>query len=73
MSEKTENRDKGIPYLSDIPYLGNLFKSVSKVSSVTETVIFIKATVINSGGGIGNYDRTLHDTFTSSTRPFLNN
>ncbi|MES2677818.1 MAG: hypothetical protein V4612_05860 [Pseudomonadota bacterium] len=72
MTESTANNDSGVPFLSRIPLLGYLFKSVSKVSSVTETVIFIKATIVGTGEGVSKYDRTIHNTFTSSDRPFLN-
>ncbi|MCE3255373.1 MAG: hypothetical protein K0R25_867 [Rickettsiaceae bacterium] len=72
MFEDTNNTDTGIPFLQRIPILGNLFKSTSKVSDVTEMAIFIKATVVNSGDGVSKFDRNLHDNFTSSSRPFFN-
>ncbi len=72
MSEDTANNDKGIPFLSRIPVLGFFFKSTSKLASVTETVIFIKATIIGTADGASKYDRQLSDTFTSSSRPFFN-
>ena len=72
MSENTTNDDIGIPFLGQIPVLGYLFKQVAKSSSVTETVIFVKATIVGTGDGISAYDRQVHDTFTSSSRPFLN-
>ncbi len=71
MTEDTTNKDRGIPYLSRIPVLGYLFKSVSKVSTVTETVIFIKATIISTGDGANKYDRKINETFSSSGRPYF--
>ncbi len=71
MNEDTTNNDNGVPYLSRIPVLGYLFKKTSKKSSVTETVIFVKATIVGTGDGVSKYDRQIHDTFTSSSRPFL--
>lgn len=72
MTEDTNNNDKGLPYLDNIPILGYLFKSVSKVASVTETVIFIKATIVRPDEGVTKYDREINDRFSSSSRPFLN-
>ncbi len=71
MQEKTENVDIGVPFLQRIPVLGNLFKSVSKVSNVTETVIFIKATIIKSGSQVDEVDREIQDKFDSSKRKFF--
>lgn len=71
MKENSTNDDTGIPFLSKIPVLGYLFKSVTRTSSVVETVIFVKATIINSNNSIDKYDRDLHDKFTSSARPFF--
>ena len=46
--QQTENNvtDK-IPFLGDIPFLGNLFKNTSKVQSRTELLIFITPRVIS--------------------------
>jgi type II secretory pathway component GspD/PulD (secretin) len=49
---------------------GYLFKTVNKESTLTETVIFIKATIINSGSGASKYDREINDKFSSSKREF---
>ena len=72
MNEDTNNTDTGVPFLNRIPVLGYLFKKTLKNASVTETVIFVKATVVGTGEGISKYDRQVHDIFTSSARPFLN-
>lgn len=68
MDERTENRDTGTPYLSDMPFVGNLFKKVAKDSKVVETVIFIKATIV-PGYGVDNTDKKLYRTFTNDPRP----
>ncbi len=72
MTEDVTNNEIGIPFLSGIPFVGYLFKSVSKVFSTTETVVFIKATIVNSSDGISKYDRDFHDKSVSISRPFLN-
>ncbi len=70
MKEDANNTDTGIPFLSGIPFFGNLFKFVSKDVSTVETVIFIKATIVNSSDGVSKYDREINNEFTSSKRPF---
>lgn len=61
MSEETANEDLGIPFLAGIPLFGNLFKSASRVKNITETVIFIKATIVKPNGEVGSYDKTIYD------------
>ena len=61
MSEEHENTDTGIPFLSGIPLLGNLFKSAERNKKLTETVIFIKATIVQPNGEVNDYDRTIYD------------
>ena len=63
MSEEVVNTDTGIPFLSGIPVLGNLFKSTSRSKEVRETVIFIKATIVKPNGEIEKYDRDLYKKF----------
>lgn len=68
----TENRvadtDTGIPYLSNLPFTGNLFKQTSKVSTVVETVIFIKATIV-PGFGVDAADKKAYRKFTNDPHP----
>lgn len=42
-----ENRDNGIPYLKDIPGLGELFKSKGRAQKKRNLIIFITPTVIH--------------------------
>lgn len=44
----------GIPILSDIPYLGRLFSTVSDTDDRSELMVFIQPSIVNS-------DRTLND------------
>ncbi len=46
MEERGENSDVGIPGVSQVPGVGNFFKSVSKENKVIQTVIFLKATIV---------------------------
>ncbi len=74
MKDTTKNTDSGVPLLSKLPLLGWLFKSVSKETTVTETVIFIKATIVKSGaGGVDKIDRDFQQKFDTNRRRFFDN
>ena len=69
MEERTENQDSGLPYLSDIPFFGNAFKTVDKKSNIVQTVIFLKSTIVPSQG-VEKYDQQFYNTFSNDPRPF---
>ncbi len=71
MKEGQSDSNTGIPYLQDIPIIGWLFKSNQKSSNVTETVIFIKATIVSSGDEANSVDKDLQDMFDNSRRKFF--
>ena len=71
MSDDSSVNETGVPFLNRIPILGYLFKSNSQTSRVTETVIFIKATIINSGNATSKSDRDFHDKFDLNPKPYL--
>ncbi len=71
MKQEADNEDSGIPYLNRIPVLGWFFKSVSKSSKVIETVIFIKATIVESGTTTGKVDRELQQGLDPNRRRFF--
>lgn len=71
MTDTTSNSDTGVPILSHIPILGYLFKYSSKSTNVVETVIFIKATIVNSGSTVEKEDREIQQKFDTNRRPFL--
>jgi general secretion pathway protein D len=62
MEDSSANKDSGFPGLMKLPLLGNLFKTVSKVNSTTQTVIFIKATIVPSNR-INKKDKDLYNNF----------
>ncbi|MBM5782769.1 MAG: hypothetical protein FJ368_05040 [Pelagibacterales bacterium] len=70
MSETGSNSDTGTPLLQRIPILGNLFKYVSKSTSTVETVIFVKATIVNNSAPPNKYDRDFYDKFTIDKKSF---
>ena len=63
MSENTTNSSNGVPFLMSIPLLGNLFKSRSNSKEMTETVIFIKATIVDRDNSLGRRDRQFYKEF----------
>ncbi len=69
MEHSSKNDDKGVPGISSVPWLGNLFKSVSKEDRTQELVIFIKATLVGNSGYIDKADKTLYNKFMQDPRP----
>lgn len=70
IDERTINTDRGVPYLQDVPLAGNLFQKKSRSTTVVETVIFIKATIV-PGYGVEPSDKRLYRTFTNDRRPLI--
>lgn len=68
MSDTTADTETGVPFLSRIPILGYLFKYSSKTTQVVETVIFIKATIVDSSGFAPKEDRELEEKFDVNKR-----
>lgn len=72
MKDTTTNTDSGVPFLNSIPILGWLFKSVSKSTTLVETVILIKATIIKPGpAAVGKVDRDFQQKFDTNRRRFF--
>ncbi len=72
MKDTTTNSDSGVPFLNRIPVLGWFFKSVSKSTTLVETVILIKATIIKSGvSSVGKVDRDFQQKFDTNRRRFF--
>ncbi len=69
LEERTINTDTGVPGMSRLPFIGNAFKSVSKESSMVETVIFMKATIV-PGQGVSIEDEEFYKKFNSNRRSF---
>lgn len=63
MEETNNNSETGVPFLMNIPILGNLFRHTSKKKQLTETVIFIKATIVNTGDFMDSKDRKIYNDF----------
>lgn len=63
MSENISNSSNGVPFLMDIPIFGNLFKSRSDTKELVETVIFIKATIVDRDNSLNRRDRKIYKEF----------
>jgi general secretion pathway protein D len=72
MRQDSTNQDSGLPFLSRIPILGALFKVINRRSDVVETVIFIKATIVNSSTGPIKEDKDFQEKFDAGKRRYIN-
>ena len=72
MRQDSTNQDSGLPFLSRIPILGALFKVINRRSDVVETVIFIKATIVNSSTGPIKEDKEFQEKFDAGKRRYIN-
>ncbi|MDR3450244.1 MAG: secretin N-terminal domain-containing protein [Alphaproteobacteria bacterium] len=45
MQDSSINQDQGVPFLDDIPYVGNLFKTRDNQGKTSELVILLRATI----------------------------
>lgn len=71
MEDKSRNTSDGVPGVSEVPLLGNLFKSRAEDSEKRELIIFIKATIVNSDGNSQPVDRKVYEKFVTDPRPLF--
>ena len=69
MEDKGTQDESGIPGASEVPLLGHLFKGVDRSRETKELIIFIRATVLDSGGYYDPADKKLYEKFTQDPRP----
>ena len=68
MSENISNTNSGVPFLMNIPIIGNLFKMKSNTKELTETVIFIKATIVDKDNPLSNSkDKKIFNDFNKNS------
>lgn len=71
MEDRIEIDETGLPLLSDIPWLGYLFKAKTETIKKTELVILIRATIVPTiGPAVHPYDAELYRLFGQDHRPF---
>lgn len=71
MEDGSDNKQTGTPFISKIPVVGWFFKFVNRSSKIKETVIFIKATIINSGSQVNGVDRELQEKYDVNRREYF--
>ncbi len=59
----------GLPGLSDVPWIGNAFKSREESARKRELIIFIKATIVDAAGHHTPADKRIYDKFMNDHRP----
>lgn len=69
LQDQYESNDTGVPGVAEVPWVGNLFKSVDKQKVKKELVIFIRASIIGSEGSADNADRNVYQKFINDPRP----
>lgn len=71
LQDRTEATREAIPVLGELPVLGTLFRNQRDLSTKTELVIFLKATLLDSpGDSVHTTDRDLYKAFSADRRPF---
>ena len=61
--------ENGVPFLRALPLIGNLFAHKTDEVSSVETVILVRATIIDNGGKeMSEYERGIYDTFSDDPR-----
>ncbi len=71
MEDVSTTEARGVPGASDIPLLGNLFKSRDELYTKRELIIFIKATIVDPNGSVGRVDRGVVKKYTTDPRPLF--
>ncbi|MEJ0010473.1 MAG: hypothetical protein WDN72_08240 [Alphaproteobacteria bacterium] len=68
MEDNTTTANQGIPGASEVPLLGNLFKSRNDTMGKSELIIFIKATIVNPDGSAHTRStRAIYERYTTDT------
>lgn len=63
MSQRRSQGNGGVPYLKDVPLVGNLFKSSSRTGNKTELVLMIVPYIVDSDEQATSLTRTITDRF----------
>ena len=60
--------ENGIPVMRAIPILGNLFSHKKDTTSSTETILLVKASIVDNGKKMSDYDKDIYDSFSDDPR-----
>jgi general secretion pathway protein D len=69
MQDSAGNLEKGVPFADDIPIFGNLVKSRSDDSKLSELVILLRATIADDGPAPDAADANVYHRYTMDRRP----
>ena len=68
-TERTSEIDEyGIPIVRAVPILGNLFNNKQSSLSSTETIILVKATIVDNGKKVSEYEKGIFDKMSDDPR-----
>lgn len=71
IDHKDITQERGVPFVSRIPIIGNLTKQVYKATEVVETVMLLQATIVPSGTShYHNHDKMLYEQLAQDPIPF---
>lgn len=70
LQDRVESINEGVPVVSEVPVLGNLFKKKGDDIQKTELVILLKATIVEGNNTVHNTDKDLYRQFSQDRRPF---
>lgn len=62
METRSQNAQSGVPFIGDVPVVGNAFKNHGKIDRTIQTVIFLKATVM-PGSTVTEDDKRFYNNF----------
>lgn len=70
LQDRSQSTQEAVPVLGELPIIGSAFRSQTDLSTKTELVIFLKATLLESPRDtIHNTDRDLYRAFSGDRRP----
>ena len=60
--------ESGVPVLRSIPIAGNLFANKQDNTTSTETILLVKATIVDNGKKMSEYEKGVYDSFSDDPR-----
>ena len=63
-----QSANGGIPIMRALPLFGNLFSYKDSSTTATETIILVKATIVDNGKEVSEYERGILDTMADDPR-----
>lgn len=70
LQDRTFSSEEGVPGLMEVPMFGAMFKKHRDITTKTELVILLKATILDPGKGVDDTDKDIYRQFSGDRRPF---